>query len=104
MYYSLHGDKPRIAPMIVAKLHADVAETLRIGGSSMLSLAVREVLARYGASLALMHPGKTGALGRTCVVDAPAGVDEQRLADDLARAPGVEGAYTKPAAEPPNGA
>jgi hypothetical protein len=87
---------------ISVQLRPDVALALQGEGGGMPEA---EELGRraeaLGVQLQPVHPGETDPLLAPYFYCEAPDEDAERIAAELAALPGVEGAYVKPAAEPP---
>ena len=87
---------------ISVQLRPDVA--LALQGETVGAPEAEELRRRaeeLGVELQPVHPGETDPLLAPYFYALAPDEDAQRIAAELAAFPGVEGAYVKPAAEPP---
>ena len=84
---------------VVVKLEPATARSLRNPGE--VEPPITEVLARLRVRLTPMHPAVDDeALATYYSVEGAEAADEDEIARTLRAAPGVDGAYVKPPAEP----
>jgi hypothetical protein len=87
---------------ISVQLRPDIALALQGEGGGMPEAEeLRRRAEALGVELQPVHPGETDPLLAPFFYAAAPDEDAQRIAAELGALPGVEGAYVKPAAEPP---
>jgi hypothetical protein len=87
---------------IAVQLRSDVALALQGGDGGMPEAEeLRRRAEALGVQLQPVHPGETDPLLVPYFYSEAPDDDAERIAAELAALPGVEGAYVKPAAEPP---
>jgi hypothetical protein len=87
---------------ISVQLRPDVALALQGEGTGAPEAdELRRRAEELGVELQPVHPGETDPLLAPYFYAAAPDSEAERIAAELAVLPGVEGAYVKPAAEPP---